>query len=860
MLCKLPRGVTPWEPGFADNRPRVARGAFGPRHGGLNVRRLFAALLLLCTVLPLCAAPPLFDKSPRPDLLTAEEKRWLAAHPGIRIAPTDHCEPVEFFDSGRHYWGISAEYFNLIERRLDYPFNIISLTPAQWERPDPAGRGTDVMTASIMTPAQLQYWTFTKPYLSLPTYIIARRNAKENLTLSRLAGMRVTAIQRSAVEEYLRAQFPNIEVDAVPEAGTALRKVSFGLVDACVLTLPLATEWMQIEGVTNLKVVGEAGFTNHVSIAVRNDWPELQSILDKALATVTKAERKGIYERWVKLKLPSSNSHWTRITLWIGAGLLGILSAVIIWNRALASKVRARTAAVREELARREAIVSLMTHLSAASTPTDAARFIFETADHFWQWDAGTLDMYSQSEDRVWAVIYLDRIEGKRREVSPLNPSYLLTPRMRRVMERGPELILRKPSEMQVSDSVPFGDTSRLSASIMSVPLRSHGQCVGVLSIQSYTPNAFTNADLKLLQALADHCGDTLERIRVTQALRQSQEQFQQLFESSPLATAIYSAKDGRLMNVNTRCLELFGYSREEVIGRTGLELGLWCDPSARDRMLDRLQREEEVRDFEAQLRGKDGREFELLLCAQRIELPAGPMVMIQANDITARKLAEADRGRLLEQLLESEDEERRRIARDLHDTTAQHLAATKMNLTRLRAANGKWHATEAQALEDSMALIEKSIQEIRTLTYLLHPPLLEELGLAGASRDYAAGFAQRSGVRVSVDVEGFAGRLPPALELALFRVVQESLGNVHRHSGSDTALIRLERDAEEVRLEIQDNGHGLSANARAGVGLTSMRERLQQLGGRLEIESDAEGTTVLASLPLDDAGAETGS
>src|SRR5262245_44186139 len=176
-------------------------------------------LLFLCAVLPLYAAPPLFDKSPRPDLLTPEEKRWLAAHPGIRIAPTDHCEPVEFFDSGGQYWGISAEYFNLIERRLDYQFKIISLTAAQWERPDPAGRGTDVMTASIPTPAQLQYWTFTKPYLSLPTYIIARRNAKENLTLWRLAGMRVAAIQGSAVEEYLRAQFPNIEVDEVPEAG-----------------------------------------------------------------------------------------------------------------------------------------------------------------------------------------------------------------------------------------------------------------------------------------------------------------------------------------------------------------------------------------------------------------------------------------------------------------------------------------------------------------------------------------------------------------------------------------------------------------------------------------------------------------
>jgi PAS domain S-box-containing protein len=626
-----------------------------------------------------------------------------------------------------------------------------------------------------------------------------------------------------------------------------------------------------------------------------------------------------------------------------------------------------------------EAMVSLTTRLSAASTPTEAARVIYETADRFWRWDAGALDLYSPTEERVWAVMYLDLIEGRRREVPPSNSSERLTPRMRRVMAKGPELVLRRPSEMQVSDSVAFGDKARLSASIMSVPIRSHGQFAGVLSIQSYTPNAFTDADLRLLQGLADYCGGTLERIRATQALRQSQEQFQQLFQSSPLATAIYSKRDGRLVNVNTRFLELFQDRPEQVIGRTGLELGIWCDLSARDEMLARLERKEEVRDFEARLRGKDGRELDLLLSAQVIELPDGPMVIVQANDITERKRAEqalrasearlhaivhhtpnvavqgfdlqgrvrlwndastsmfgfdadtamgktldqlihtkeetdkfvellrglagtgksvgpseyrfrrrngeegwclstifeipgpgseplfvcmdvditgrkhdeAERQRLLAQLLESEDEAHRRIARELHDGTAQHLAATKLNLTRLRDASGARAQWEAECFADSLALVEKSVQEIRTLTWLLHPPLLDELGLAGALRDYATGFARRSGVQVSVDAGNYSGRLLPAVELALFRVAQEGLANVHRHSGSTAALISLERDAEEVRLEIQDSGRGMAANARVGVGLRSMTERLRQLGGQLDIESDPEGTTVLASVPL---------
>jgi signal transduction histidine kinase len=225
--------------------------------------------------------------------------------------------------------------------------------------------------------------------------------------------------------------------------------------------------------------------------------------------------------------------------------------------------------------------------------------------------------------------------------------------------------------------------------------------------------------------------------------------------------------------------------------------------------------------------------------------------------EITARKLAEAERQQLLVQLLEAEDEERGRLARELHDTTAQHLAAARMNLARLSDATAALAPPVPQLLADSLALISQALHEIRTLTYLLHPPLLDELGLAGAAHDYAAGFAQRSGLRVSVDSGEFAGRLPPAMELALFRVMQESLGNVHRHSGSDCALIRLERDAEEVRMEIQDNGRGMPDGARVGVGLSGMRERLRQLGGRLEIESDAEGTTVLASLPLGEAREE---
>jgi signal transduction histidine kinase len=158
------------------------------------------------------------------------------------------------------------------------------------------------------------------------------------------------------------------------------------------------------------------------------------------------------------------------------------------------------------------------------------------------------------------------------------------------------------------------------------------------------------------------------------------------------------------------------------------------------------------------------------------------------------------------------------------------------------------------------MSLAEQSMTQIRTLSYLLHPPFLDETGLLSALRWYAAGFSERSGITVDLDLPESFDRLPLDTETALFRIVQESLINIHRHAGSETARIRLQRDAETLTLEIEDRGHGIpkaslkhltSGGGLIGVGIAGMSERIEQLGGRLEITSGDHGTTVSARLPL---------
>ena len=209
--------------------------------------------------------------------------------------------------------------------------------------------------------------------------------------------------------------------------------------------------------------------------------------------------------------------------------------------------------------------------------------------------------------------------------------------------------------------------------------------------------------------------------------------------------------------------------------------------------------------------------------------------------------------------LLKMQDQERRRIARELHDTTGQSLAALKMIVTSLRGAIiDKQRAL--QFMQEINDLIDQTITEIRTTSYLLHPPLLDEMGLVSAINWYVEGFSQRSGVKVTLELPKSTSRLPENIELALFRVLQESLTNVHRHSGCSSVTIHFEMDNELLRLSVKDNGRGIPQDqirrfsehgTGFGVGIVGMRERLRELDGQLTIESDDSGTRLMATVPL---------
>jgi signal transduction histidine kinase len=209
----------------------------------------------------------------------------------------------------------------------------------------------------------------------------------------------------------------------------------------------------------------------------------------------------------------------------------------------------------------------------------------------------------------------------------------------------------------------------------------------------------------------------------------------------------------------------------------------------------------------------------------------------------------------LSSRLLRLQDTERRRIARELHDSLGQCLVGLKLNVDMLRQSPGR-----EELWSEADRLMQQSISEVRTLSYLLYPPTMDAAGFASAARWYVEGFGQRSGLKVTLDAPKDLGRLPEAIELGLYRMLQETLTNVHRHSGASAAHVSILEDAEQVVLEVKDNGRGIPAKqlsrfdatgAGMGVGLAGIRERAWELGGKLKIESDGDGTLVRVTVPV---------
>ena len=347
-------------------------------------------------------------------------------------------------------------------------------------------------------------------------------------------------------------------------------------------------------------------------------------------------------------------------------------------------------------------------------------------------------------------------------------------------------------------------------------------------------------------------------------ALHQSEERFRLLVESVQDYAIFMLDPDGHIISWNRGAERIKGYTTAEIMGqhfsvfypREDVEAG------KPDQALQTADAEERFENEGWRLR-KDGSRFWASVVITALRDKAGNVTGFAkvTRDMTDRKQYEESLRRLTGQLLSLQDEERRRLARELHDSTAQVLTALSLNLARMKHSTELTrHPQMSDALTESAALADQASQEIRTLSYLLHPPMLDEVGLTEALRWYARGFAQRTRIEIDLDIPEEFGRLPRDIETVLFRIVQESLGNVYRHSGSAIAGVRLEKRPAEICLCVWDRGKGLpegilqrrnGSRATLGVGIQGMEERVSQLGGRMALRPGQPGAVIDVFLPL---------
>jgi PAS domain S-box-containing protein len=338
----------------------------------------------------------------------------------------------------------------------------------------------------------------------------------------------------------------------------------------------------------------------------------------------------------------------------------------------------------------------------------------------------------------------------------------------------------------------------------------------------------------------------------------------------------------------NLFAAELYGWRADEVIGRNIMDITVATE--TREEAAEHMAQLNAGRGWsgEFNVRCKDGRLVPALVTLSPLfdENNSIAAIVGVSQDLSGRKRAEEEllnaRGELEQEvharteelnraneglrdlsarLLQLRDQEARRLARELHDSVGQLLAAIGMNLAEVRSQSHKLDENGARAVVENGRLVEQITREIRTISHLLHPPLLDEAGLAAALRWYVEEFSHRSKIQIEMEIPENLGRLPMEIETAIFRIVQECLANIHRHSGSKTAAVRLKPQPNEVVVIAEDQGVGIpteklrmNSDGRGGVGFRGMRERVRHLGGTLEIESGNGKTTVTARLPLSQA------
>lgn len=526
---------------------------------------LLAMLLLVATGRPAAATA-------HPSLnLTPAEQQWLDSHPGLKIGIRETPPLVMRGEKGEGYRGLSIDYIERMATLLGTDFNLIWYPTWQKLIDETRNRSVDIIITGTITLDRTAYLDFTPPYITLHNKIIVRKDIEiTQLELSELAGMTVAAVEGTTIYRYIEKTYPGIKLVATRDEVAALEAVSFGEVHAAVMEMARASYYIEQQKITNLAVAGDAGHIYNFCFSSRNDWPELHSILTKALAAIPEAERKKISQRWIYNNKPN---FLVSRSFWITSGaLLTILTVMLIvgWNLLLRRRVARDTAVIKKEvaeLARAETELRRMnrTLMVLGKSHELLMQFTEETSlfpaicKHLVEIGGyRSASVVLASGDKLVAVASFSQSDDD--TVAPRSTE--------NCHETG--VAGRAIRTETVTHETPAEAAGRHEgATRLAIPLWGEGSIIGALAIESAGSEAFDDEEVALLTELTENLAYTVVAIRLKEEHRGAEEQLRKLslaIEQSPV-TIVITNKEGTIEYVNPYFTTLTGYSAAEAIG-----------------------------------------------------------------------------------------------------------------------------------------------------------------------------------------------------------------------------------------------------------------------------------------------------
>ncbi len=771
-----------------------------------------------------------------PLALTTAERSWLHDHPVITLAPDPDFKPIEYFDQAGNYQGAAADIIKILEKKLGITITIAHLN--NWDEViiQFKKREVDLLGAVVKTPNREKFTLFTDTIVSVPGGIFTRSDNLFTLTLNELKGKKVAVVSNYTAHDVLKKNYPEIILDVVPDVSTGLAKASLGMVDAYVENMANATFYCRETGITNLRLAGTTDFMYHWAIGVRQDWPELQSITNKALSSITQQERHQSIERYIYIEGIGWRPSKTFIA-GVVASLFGVLLLLVIyWNYALRKVVRGRTASLQQELGERQkaetALRKLTRHLEALVNERTSA-LEKEVVEHTAAEAAARSselkfrEVFQNVADPIYIADMLGKIIAANNQAC-LELAYTHT-----------ELLTKRIVDVDVLENDPekiaaaFQNFSHTTLQTFETLHRRKDGTLFPVEIRSCL------IDFDGKQSVIGIARNITERKNAEEALRQAN----LVVENSPVVLFRWQAAEGWPVDMVSQNVGQFGYTQEELLSgmvsfislihpedmeRVGCEVQEYAASGT-----DRFQQE-------YRLLTKDGRErwVDDRTMVERNE--DGQITFYQGIliDITERKLAEAT--------LRSTLAEKEFLLKEVHHRVKNNLqiVSSLLNLQDRKSQNPEIHAILQETINrvHAMALLHETLYRSSNFAKVNFSEYVKSL-CTYLARSYACG---AKNIRLRQDIAEVSMDIDQVIPAGL--IISELVANAFKHAfplrSEGEIVVQLEiKDTDHLVLRVSDNGVGFAAETRLQrtetLGLILVKNLSHQLDGHMSVTSE---------------------